>query len=40
MIDADVLGSIYEGYVGHISEEKEKDLDIVKDYVTRKKSGI
>lgn len=40
LIDADVLGSIYEDYIGHILEEKEKDLDIVEDYATRKKSGI
>jgi len=40
LIDADVLGSIYEDYIGHILEEKEKELDIVEDYRTRKEAGI
>ena len=40
LIDADVLGSIYEDYIGHILEEKGAKLDLVEDYTTRKKSGI
>jgi len=40
LIDADILGAMYEDYIGHILEEKKADLDIVEDYSTRKKSGI
>jgi len=40
LIDADILGAMYEDYIGHILEEKKADLDIVEDYTTRKKAGI
>jgi len=40
LIDADVLGSIYEDYIGHILEEKEDDLDIKESYESRKSGGI
>lgn len=40
LIDADVLGAIYEDYIGHILEEKKSELGIVEDYATRKKEGI
>ncbi len=40
LINADVLGSIYEDYIGHILKEKEKDLDVIEDYLTRKEGGI
>ncbi|KXB03614.1 hypothetical protein AKJ48_03720 [candidate division MSBL1 archaeon SCGC-AAA261O19] len=40
LIDADVLGSMYEDYIGHILEEKEEGVDIKEDYQTRKKTGI
>lgn len=40
LISADVLGAIYEDYIGHILEEVEKGIDIVKDYGKRKKAGI
>jgi len=39
LIDADVLGSIYEDYIGHILKE-EPELDIVEDYSVRKESGV
>ncbi len=38
LIDADVLGSIYEDYIGHIL--KEPELDIVEDYSARRESGV
>jgi len=40
LISADVLGAIYEDYIGHILQEAEKGIDIVKDYGTRKEAGI
>jgi len=40
LISADVLGAIYEDYIGHILEEAAKGIDIVKDYGKRKKAGI
>ena len=40
LISADVLGAIYEDYIGHILKEGEKGVDIVKAYETRKKAGI
>jgi len=40
LISADVLGAIYEDYIGHILQEAEKGIDIVKDYAARKESGI
>lgn len=40
LISADVLGAIYEDYIGHVLKEEEKGLDIVKDYEKRKKAGI
>lgn len=40
LISADVLGAIYEDYIGHILKEEEKVLDIVKNYEKRKKAGI
>lgn len=40
LISADVLGAIYEDYIGHILEEAEKKIDIVTDYGTRKEAGI
>ena len=39
LIDADVLGSIYEDYISHILR-KEPELDIVEDYSIRKESGV
>ncbi|MGD2250592.1 MAG: N-6 DNA methylase [Candidatus Methanofastidiosia archaeon] len=39
LIDADVLGSIYEEYIGHILSE-EPELDIVEDLSIRKESGV
>lgn len=39
LIDADVLGSIYEDYIGHIMKEKP-ELDIVEDYSIRRESGV
>ncbi len=38
LIDADVLGSIYEDYLGHVL--REETLDIVEDYSVRKESGV
>lgn len=40
LISADVLGAIYEDYIGHLLKEVEKEIDIVKDYGKRKKAGI
>lgn len=40
LISADVLGAIYEDYIGHILKEGEKGVDIVKAYEKRKKAGI
>lgn len=40
LISADVLGAIYEDYIGHILKEGEKGVDIVKAYGKRKKAGI
>ncbi|MEM5867758.1 MAG: N-6 DNA methylase [Candidatus Aenigmatarchaeota archaeon] len=40
LISADVLGAIYEDYIGHVLTEEEKGIDIVKDYEKRKKAGI
>jgi len=40
LISADVLGAIYEDYIGHILREAEKGIDIVKDYAARKEAGI
>jgi len=40
LISADVLGAIYEDYIGHILKEAEKRIDIVTDYGTRKEAGI
>jgi type I restriction-modification system DNA methylase subunit len=40
LISADVLGAIYEDYIGHILQEAKKNIDIVKDYETRKEAGI
>jgi len=40
LISADVLGAIYEDYIGHILKEAEKGIDVVKDYGKRKKAGI
>ncbi len=46
LISADVLGAIYEDYIGHIivtereAEEKGKEIDIVESYAERKKGGI
>jgi type I restriction-modification system DNA methylase subunit len=40
LISADVLGAIYEDYIGHILKEAEKGIDIVTDYGTRKEAGI
>ncbi len=38
LIDADVLGSIYEDYLGHVL--LEETMDIVEDYSVRKESGV
>ncbi|WP_309492726.1 hypothetical protein [Candidatus Hecatella orcuttiae] len=40
LISADVLGAIYEDYIGHILQEAEKGIDIVESRETRKKAGI
>jgi type I restriction-modification system DNA methylase subunit len=40
LISADVLGAIYEDYIGHVLQEAEKNVGIVKDYGTRKEAGI
>lgn len=40
LIEADVLGSIYETYLGHILKETEGGFEIVTDYSTRKEEGI
>jgi len=40
LISADVLGAIYEDYIGHILKEGKKGVDIVKAYEKRKKAGI
>jgi len=40
LISADVLGAIYEDYIGHILEEAEKRIDIVKDHGKRKEAGV
>jgi len=40
LISADVLGAIYEDYIGHILKEAEKGIDVITDYGTRKEAGI
>lgn len=40
LISADVLGAIYEDYIGHVLQEAEKGIDIVKDLKKRRKAGI
>ena len=40
LISADVLGAIYEDYIGHILKDAEKKIDVVTDYETRKEAGI
>lgn len=40
LINADVLGEMYEDYIGHILKEKGEGVDIKEDHQTRKKSGI
>jgi len=40
LISSDVLGAIYEDYIGHILKEAEKGIDLIKERDIRKKSGI
>ena len=40
LISADVLGAIYEDYIGHVLEEAEKGVEIVPAFIMRKKAGI
>jgi type I restriction-modification system DNA methylase subunit len=40
LISADVLGAIYEDYIGHMLKEKEEGVDIVKAFEKRRKAGI
>jgi len=39
-IPSDVLGAIYEDYLGHILTEGDQTIDIVKNHKKRKKKGI
>ena len=39
-IDADVLGNVYEEYLGHILKEKEGKYTITEDYLNKQKHGI
>jgi type I restriction-modification system DNA methylase subunit len=39
-IEADVLGNIYEQYLGHILKKSEKRAKVVESYVHRKEQGI
>jgi len=40
LISADVLGAIYEDYIGHVLEEKGAEVDIVSMLEERRKAGI
>ena len=40
LISADVLGAIYEDYIGHVLEAKGRDVDIVESLQARRKAGI
>jgi len=40
LISADVLGAIYEDYIGHILQEVEMGIDIIKSHEIRKRKGI
>jgi type I restriction-modification system DNA methylase subunit len=40
VIDADVLGSVYEQYLGHILKKSEKRAKVTENYVYKKKEGI
>lgn len=39
-IQADILGAIYENYLGFILKESEAGIDIIKNWKIRKKEGI
>jgi len=39
-INADVLGNVYEEYLGHILKEKEGKYTLTKDYLNKQKYGI
>ncbi|MHA1488378.1 MAG: Eco57I restriction-modification methylase domain-containing protein [Promethearchaeota archaeon] len=39
-IDADVLGNVYEEYLGHILKEKEGKYALTEDYLNKQKHGI
>ncbi|KKL75493.1 hypothetical protein LCGC14_2054350 [marine sediment metagenome] len=39
-IDADVLGNVYEEYLGHILKEKEGKYTLTEDYLNKQKHGI
>ena len=40
MISSDVLGGVYESYIGHILKESEEDIEIIKNKEVRKSFGI
>jgi type I restriction-modification system DNA methylase subunit len=40
LIDADILGSIYEGYLGYVLREEKGELKLRRDEGTRKKTGV
>lgn len=39
-IDADVLGNVYEEYLGHVLKEKEGKYTLTEDYLNKQKHGI
>ena len=40
LLSADVLGAIYEDYIGHVLQSKGREINIVKSLETRKNEGI
>lgn len=40
LIDADILGSIYENYLGHILKFEKNEINIIENHLSRKKEGI
>lgn len=40
LIDADILGSIYEGYLGYVLREEKGELKLRRDEATRKRTGV
>jgi len=40
LIDADILGSIYEGYLGYVLREEKGELRLRRDEGVRKKTGV